>query len=142
MVGYPNEDYPTSPQKPGAWQDFARDGSYVGLSWVYQDVAAFNKFLRANAPQAAQHIGAALAEEWIAAKLMGRWRHGSPLSDYPNAPPPTPQLDNGFGYANDSLGIKCPITAHIRVANSRDQPMKFANRVRFPNGPRCPQFLR
>jgi deferrochelatase/peroxidase EfeB len=140
VVGYPNEDYPTSPQKPGAWRDFARDGSYVGLSWVYQDVAAFNKFLRANAPQAAQHVGAALAEEWIAAKLMGRWRHGSPLSDYPNAPPPTPQLDNGFGYANDSLGIKCPITAHIRVANSRDQPMKFANRVRFPNGP--PRIIR
>ncbi len=140
VVGYPNEDYPTSPHNPGAWQDFARDGSFVGLSWVHQDVARFNQFLRDNAAQAAQHVGPALAEEWIAAKLMGRWRHGSPLSNFPDAPPPTPQLDNAFGYQDDPAGIRCPLGAHIRIVNCRDQPMKFANTVRFPNGP--PRVIR
>jgi deferrochelatase/peroxidase EfeB len=140
LVGYPNDDYPTSPQNPGIWRDFARDGSYVGLSWVYQDVAGFNKFLEDNASQAAQQVGADLAQEWIAAKLMGRWRHGSPLSKYPDAPPPTPQLDDEFGYADDPVGFKCPIGAHIRVVNSRDQPLKFANQVRFPKGP--PRVIR
>jgi deferrochelatase/peroxidase EfeB len=140
VVGYPNEDYPTAPQNPGVWQDFARDGSFVGLSWVYQDVARFNKFLRDNAEEAAQHVGRELAEEWIAAKLMGRWRHGSPLSNFPNALPSTPQLDNAFGYSDDPIGVKCPLGAHIRVANCRDQPMKFANQVRFPKGP--PRIIR
>jgi deferrochelatase/peroxidase EfeB len=140
VVGYPNEDYPTAPHNPGPWQDFARDGSFVGLSWVYQDVAGFNKFLKENAPQAALHVGPELAEEWIAAKLMGRWRHGSPLSNFPDAPPPTPQLDDAFGYSDDPNGVKCPLGAHIRIANCRDQPMKFANQVRFPKGP--PRVIR
>jgi deferrochelatase/peroxidase EfeB len=140
VVGYPNDDYPTSPQKPGPWQDFARDGSYVGLSWVYQDVAGFNKFLGASAPQVAGDVGADLAEEWVAAKLMGRWRHGSPLSKYPDAPPPAPELNNEFGYEDDPLGERTPLGAHIRLVNCRDQPMKFANRVRFPKGP--PRMIR
>jgi deferrochelatase/peroxidase EfeB len=140
VVGYPNEDYPTSPQNPGVWQDFARDGSYVGLSWVYQDVARFNKFLLDNAPKVADDVGAELAEEWIAAKLMGRWRYGSPLSKFPDAPPPAPQLNNEFGYEDDPLGVKSPLGSHIRLVNCRDQPMKFANRVRFPKGP--PRVIR
>jgi deferrochelatase/peroxidase EfeB len=140
VVGYPNNDYPTAPFRPGPWQDFARDGSFVGLSWVYQDVAGFNKFLKANAAQAAQHVGAELAEEWIAAKLMGRWRHGSPLAKFPDAPPPQPELDDAFGYSHDPEGLKCPLGAHIRVANCRDQPLKFANQSRFPKGP--PRVIR
>ncbi|MHC2578881.1 deferrochelatase/peroxidase EfeB [Bradyrhizobium diazoefficiens] len=140
VVGYPNEAFPTAPHNPGPWQDFARDGSFVGLSWVYQDVAGFNKFLQDNAPLAAPHVGPELAEEWIAAKLMGRWRHGSPLSRFPDAPPSTPQLDDSFGYGDDPDGVKCPLGAHIRIANCRDQPMKYANHVRFPKGP--PRVIR
>ncbi|UGX98115.1 hypothetical protein G6321_00024525 [Bradyrhizobium barranii subsp. barranii] len=140
VVGYPNSDFPTAPFKPGPWQDFARDGSFVGLSWLYQDVAAFNKFLKANAPQAAPHVGPELAEEWIAAKMMGRWRHGSPLSRFPDAPPSTPQLNDAFGYGDDPDGVKCPLGAHIRIVNCRDHPLKFANQIRFPKGP--PRVIR
>ncbi|MCP3399870.1 hypothetical protein [Bradyrhizobium sp. CCGB20] len=140
VVGYPNSDFPTAPFKPGPWQDFARDGSFVGLSWLYQDVAGFNTFLKENAPQAAPHVGPGLAEEWIAAKIMGRWRHGSPLSRFPDAPPSTPQLNDAFGYSDDPNGVKCPLGAHIRVVNCRDQPLKFANQIRFPNGP--PRVIR
>lgn len=135
VVGYPTEDYPTAPLRPGIWQDFARDGSFVGLSWVYQDVAGFNQFLKDNAPLAPANVDPAFAEEWVAAKLMGRWRHGSPLSRFPDGPPPRPELDDGFGFSDDPSGIKCPLGAHIRVVNCRDQPMKFANQVRFPKGP-------
>jgi deferrochelatase/peroxidase EfeB len=48
VVGYPNDDYPSNPRRPGPWQDFARDGSYVGLAWIYQDVAGFNRFLQSD----------------------------------------------------------------------------------------------
>ncbi|MDI2077926.1 hypothetical protein [Bradyrhizobium sp. Mp27] len=135
VVGYPTEDYPTAPLRPGIWQDFARDGTFVGLSWVYQDVAGFNQFLKDNAPLAPANVDPGFVEEWVAAKLMGRWRHGSPLSRFPDGPPPRPDLDDGFGYSDDPSGIKCPLGAHIRIVNCRDQPMKFANRVRFPKGP-------
>ena len=63
----------------------------------------------------AQHVGPELAEEWIAAKLMGRWRHGSPLSRFPDAPPPAPELDDAFGYVDDPMGVNCPLGAHIRI---------------------------
>src|SRR5262245_19571005 len=140
VVGYPNDDYPTSPQRPGAWRDFAQDGSYVGLSWMHQDVAAFNKFLRLNGPVAAPGTEPGKASEWLAAKLMGRWRDGTPLAKFPDEAPSPPVLNNDFGYADDPAGMKCPITAHIRVAFCRDQPMKFANKVRFPR--RAPRLIR
>lgn len=140
VVGYPNDDYPTAPQHPGVWQDFARDGSHVALAWIYQDVAAFNGFLKDNGPKAAPLAAPDQASEWLAAKLMGRWRDGTPLAKFPDGRPPHPVLDNDFGYADDPKGIKCPITAHIRVANGRDQPLKFANTVRFPRG--TPRLIR
>jgi deferrochelatase/peroxidase EfeB len=140
VVGYPNADYPTSPRQPGPWQDFARDGSHVALAWIYQDVAAFNQLLEANAAAVPPTVPAALAREWIAAKMLGRWRDGSPLEKFPDAPPEPPDLANDFGYADDAEGLRCPLTAHIRVANARDQGLKFANEVRFPRG--VPRMMR
>jgi deferrochelatase/peroxidase EfeB len=140
VVGYPNDDYPSNPRRPGPWQDFARDGSYVGLAWIYQDVAGFNRFLKVTGPTAAPRADPDKASEWLAAKLMGRWRDGTPLARFPDGPPPSPALDDNFGYADDPLGMKCPLTAHIRVAYCRDQPMKFANQVRFPRG--APRLVR
>ncbi|HUU25936.1 MAG TPA: hypothetical protein VMW68_10290 [Methyloceanibacter sp.] len=140
VVGYPSDDYPTAPMKAGAWQDFARDGSFAGLTWIHQKAAAFNSFLKEKAAQVAPQMPALHREEWLAAKLMGRWRDGSPLAKFPDAPPPTPQLDNDFDYSSDPLGARTPLVSHIRVANSRDQPMTFPNRVRFPGGP--PRLIR
>lgn len=140
FTGYPNADYPTSPVRPGPWQDFVRDGSFLGLTWLYQDVAAFNRFLRDNAAEASPHAGHADPEEWIAAKLMGRWRDGSSLVQHPDAMPSSPALDNEFGFAGDGAGLQCPLTSHIRVTNLRDQELSFPNRIRFPNGP--PKLIR
>ena len=140
VLGYPTQDYPTSPRKPGPWQDFARDGSFAGLTWLHQNVAAFNAFLRDNAPLAAATGITDEPEEWLAAKLMGRWRDGSPLAKHPTTRPSAPDFDDHFGYADDPNGEKCPLTAHIRIVNLRDQPMSFPNQSRFPGGP--PRLLR
>jgi hypothetical protein len=140
VVGYPNDDFPVSPQSPGGWQDFARDGFFAGIAWIYQDVARFNTFLHDHGPAVAPGLPADKASELLAAKLMGRWRDGTPLSKFPESPPAVPALDDDFTYAADPTGIRCPVTAHIRVANCRDQPMKPANVVRFPAGP--PRLIR
>ena len=68
--------------------DFASDGTYLALRLMYQDVAAFNRFLNDNAKQLANTIGRSQADtvEWLAAKMLGRWRGGEPLILSPNQP--------------------------------------------------------
>lgn len=134
VTGYPSDDYPTSPQNPGPWREFSREGSYACFTWISQDVERFERFLSEHAPTVAHLSGGNDPREWLAAQLMGRWRNGSPLMLHENAPS-VPDLSNDFGYSNDPSGQVCPLTAHIRVANLRDQPLTFPNKVRFPNGP-------
>lgn len=140
VLGYWTQDYPVSPFAEGPWRDFVRDGSFACLAWIHQNVAQFEQFLLSYDPQKGAALAGIDTKEWLAARLMGRWRDGSPLSRYPNRPPATPDLDNDFGYSTDPDGLNCPLDSHIRVAFSRDQPLKFANAARFPNGP--PRLLR
>lgn len=140
VLGYPNTDYPQSPFAPGPWQDLARDGSFACLAWIYQDVAGFNRLLAEVAPTLPLPAGID-REEWLVARLMGRWRDGSPVLRWPDAAPPMPDVqDDAFGYALDPDGARCPLNAHIRVVNLRDDPMTFPNQARFPKGP--PRFVR
>ena len=62
------------------------------------------------------------AKEWLAAKLVGRWRNGSPLVMSPDAPDPKTSDATDFGYSDDTAGLRCPFSAHSRVANPRDEP--------------------
>jgi deferrochelatase/peroxidase EfeB len=61
--------------------------------------------------------------EWLAAKFVGRWPNGTPLTLYPQAPGPAveKELDSFvYGLHDDSFGQRCPIGAHIRRSNPRD----------------------
>jgi deferrochelatase/peroxidase EfeB len=139
IVGYPSVDYPATPFK-GIWQDFAREGSFACLTWLYQDVARFNAFLAGSAAEAKLYAKAAEPQEFLAAKLLGRWRNGAPLALYPDDQPEHPELSKEFGYSDDPRGLKCPVSAHIRVVNCRDQTLDFPNRSMFPKGP--PRLIR
>ncbi len=134
LLGYPNADYPVAPVPEGPWRSFVTDGSFACLAWLRQDVAAFNRFL--------EEEGGKLrgGPEWLAARVMGRWRDGSPVLRWPDAPPATPDFDDGFGFAADPDGALCPRNAHIRVVNMRDDTMTYPNRSRFPKGP--PRLMR
>ena len=65
-----------------------------------------------------------LDEELVAAKLVGRWRDGSPLALRPHGPDPALGNDkeraNDFRYGDDPLGLRCPRGAHVRRTNPRD----------------------
>jgi deferrochelatase/peroxidase EfeB len=135
-----DDGYATMPIRSGPWKDFAREGSFAALTWIRQDVAGFNTFLKDNAAKAPPQIRPEHGEEWVAAKLMGRWRDGTSLSKCPFAPPAAPDLSNTFGYRDDPRGELVPLTSHIRVANLRDQALKPADAVKFPSGP--PRFIR
>ena len=72
---------------------------------------------------AASAAAAGLAPDVLRAKLVGRWPDGTPLALWPEGPPPPGTPDQAgavFDFADDPLGARCPLGAHIRRANPRD----------------------
>jgi deferrochelatase/peroxidase EfeB len=135
LIGYPNGSIiQPGPSQAGDAATFAKDGCYNAFRILYQDVAAFNTFLEQQAGIWAERIGLSQeqAQEWIAARLMGRWRNGSPTMLSPDEPDLCTQEGENFGYVeqNDSSpfqdvnsGFKCPFSAHTRVANPRNEDL-------------------
>jgi Dyp-type peroxidase family len=108
------------------------NGSYMVVRRLEQDVEGFSGFLAAEAGPDEER------QEWLAAKIVGRWRDGTPLALCPDAPSPDRHGDlgwlNDFSYAFDSDGFACPIGAHIRRTNPRDsldRDWRFSNRHRI-----------
>lgn len=102
----------------------AQNASFAALRIMEQDVVAFDELLA----KAAQRYG--VSRDWIAARMMGRWPDGTPVSQSPDAPLPESSAPdrNGFDYlpsvrhpsvADDSAGLRCPLGAHVRRMNPR-----------------------
>ena len=101
--------------QPTSKHDLGRNGTFLVVRQLEQNVEAFTRFCRSRAH------GLQVDEEWVAAKLMGRWRGGASLVRHPNPPKAQTSPDNDFLYgAEDVEGIRCPFGAHIRRANPRD----------------------
>src|SRR5262249_37311655 len=94
-----------------------QNGTYIGLRKYQTRVGAFNRFLRANAETEE-------ARELLAAKLVGRWRSGAPLTLAPESDDvqlgQDPRRNNDFGYATDPDGHQALLGRHIRGLNPRD----------------------
>jgi Dyp-type peroxidase family len=115
ILGYPGEaGVPLPMPQPDI---LGRNGTYIGLRRYQSRVGAFNRFLQANAKTEDER-------EFLAAKLVGRWRSGAPLTLAPDKDDPAlgadPQRNNDFDYANDEHGRKVPFGSHIRRMNPRD----------------------
>mgnify|MGYP001370517200 CR=1 FL=1 len=141
VLGYPDEKGEIS----GAAipERIARNGSFLALRKLHQNVAGFRKFLRDNANLSG-------SEEAMAAKMMGRWRSGAPLVLSPDRDDVDLAADtsrnNNFNYDNDPKGFKCPQGAHIRRTNPRNPNDITLNTKRhrlmrrgLPYGPRLPE---
>jgi Dyp-type peroxidase family len=115
ILGYRDEEN-ALPQAPAPDQ-LAVNGSYLVYRKLRQDVAAFRRTLATAAPH---YPG---GEEQLAAKLVGRWRDGTPLDVSPDGPDPAiaadPARNNAFSYLGDEVGLRCPAGSHIRRANPR-----------------------
>ncbi|RMI43235.1 Dyp-type peroxidase [Streptomyces triticirhizae] len=105
--------------------EWMRDGSFHVVRRLAQDVPGWwaqmadlvAELKKSNAvPQQA-------TSEWLAARLMGRWRSGAPLTKHPDADPhpdPETEADNDILYGDDQLGRTVPLCAHLRKTNPRD----------------------
>ncbi|MEZ4625341.1 MAG: hypothetical protein R2843_11260 [Thermomicrobiales bacterium] len=105
--------------------ELGRNGSFGVFRIEEQDVVGFENFLQSKKDQ--------IDPELLAAKLMGRWRNGTPLAASPDTDTPpggiTPEQMNEFEYVNadgsgDPWGERTPIGSHIRRVNPRGQPIK------------------
>ena len=135
ILGYATSDIPSAPQESASNPDsirataLGRNGTYSVFRWLYQDVALFNRFLISEGPKAFPDLSPEDAQELLAAKLMGRWRDGTPLVLSPTAMNEALSTSNDFGYADDPDGVRCPVSSHIRVTNPRDQKLDHASEV-------------
>jgi Dyp-type peroxidase family len=153
VIGYQqqNPHDPVQPLKaaiptPG----WAKNGSYVVIRRLNQDVPAFWRFFDATAKMLAKKPGFAnISAERLASLLVGRWRSGAPVLRTPltddaplgadkyannsfsyENPAAPPKLKPSVGYEGDHfpqgpedlLGVVCPHVAHIRKTNPRDLP--------------------
>jgi Dyp-type peroxidase family len=124
VLGYPDETGAVGAIPEPAI--LGRNGSYVVFRKLHQRVAEFRRYLKdaARSPE---------DEEILAAKMMGRWRSGAPLARCPMHDDPALGVDgarrNDFGYADDPIGYKTPLGAHIRRMNPRDAQVAGVPRI-------------
>lgn len=137
LLGYPNEYgqltdrplvghtadpariLPPDPEGSGRG-DLGRNGSYLVLRQLSQDVKSFWEFVdQATADVDGRSDPAARLT--LAAKMVGRWPDGTPLVLAPDSADQAPHDANDFGYHHtDPDGLRCPLGAHIRRVRPRD----------------------
>jgi Dyp-type peroxidase family len=100
--------------------DLGRNGSYLVFRQLRQDVSAFWRFVdgATRRPDGNSDPEARLR---LAAKMVGRWPSGAPLTLAPDADDPALAEANDFAYHDeDRRGTRCPVGSHIRRSNPRD----------------------
>jgi len=108
-----NGNLPGHHRLPVNLRAFGLNGTYLVFRRLAQDIKGFWDFVESESR------GDARRRELFAAKLIGRWKTGSPLVLTPDAP--GSQHRNDFLYMSDDPdGLRCPFGAHIRRANPRD----------------------
>ena len=130
ILGYPDEDGPPAnlPQP----EVLSRNGSYMAYRRLQEHVVRFRDFLR-------EHGNTHEEQELIAAKLMGRWRSGAPLTLAPEKDDPVlgadPLRNNDFNYKEmDPHGYAVPLGSHIRRMNPRDTAANMNRRRMIRRG--------
>jgi Dyp-type peroxidase family len=130
ILGYPDESGP-GPAQPQP-QILARNGSFMAYRRLEEHVGRFREFLRENGSTPE-------AQELIAAKLMGRWRSGAPLTLAPDKDDPAlgadPKRNNNFNYKHeDPQGYAVPLGSHMRRMNPRDTAANMNRRRMIRRG--------
>lgn len=144
LFGYPSQANQSGATvtPPAPWM---KNGSYLVLRRLLQNVAAFREAVTAT-EQFLTAQGEQVPEGWVAARMVGRWPDGTPLTASPDKADseisenllrinnfrffsslsPTPLADTGEppqsipAVPADTRGRGCPQVAHIRQVNPRD----------------------
>jgi deferrochelatase/peroxidase EfeB len=114
-------------------RDFGRNGSYMVVRHLEQDVAALHQWADTAAGQLIRDeqnvwgLPQPDLAELVTAKVVGRWKDGRSLVRHDHAPNSAIAVrhnaapDNDFLFSReDPQGLKCPLGSHMRRANPRD----------------------
>lgn len=127
-------------------KDFARNGSFMAIRVLSQEVDRFEQACRRAASQIRTEYPDLLIEfeearlhEWVAAKMVGRWKNGSSLIANPVKEGLLGEQDYRMAFGRDDpRGLQCPFGSHVRRSNPRDsllpgdkQEMDIVNRHRL-----------
>jgi Dyp-type peroxidase family len=116
LLGYADEagELPVAPVP----HLLANNGSFMVYRKLHQNVATFRSYLEEKGKLYAG------GTEKLAAKLVGRWRDGTPIELSPDAPSEAivkdKQKNVNFTFGKDLDGTRCPVGAHVRRVNPRD----------------------
>ena len=115
----PRSTLPRDPEGSGR-ADLGRNGSYLVFRQLRQDVPGFWGYLDrvTRRPDGSSDRDARLR---LAAKMVGRWPSGAPLTLAPDEDDPRLADANDFAYHElDPRGARCPVGSHIRRSHPRD----------------------
>jgi Dyp-type peroxidase family len=116
LLGYADEagELPVAPVP----HLLAANGTFMVYRKLHQNLATFRTWFE---QQSALYGG---GKEKFAAKLIGRWRDGTPIGLSPDKPDSAiaqdPNRSTNFTYGADAAGTRCPMGAHIRRVHPRD----------------------
>ena len=148
--GEPTEDGGWRPIKPGEFilgfedeageaplhpspDELRIDGSYLVYRKLYQDVATYRRHLAAAA-KIVYGPDDEMADDKLAARMIGRWPSGCHLALSPDTDDPEiahdPKRINNFTFKDDPDGTQCPLGAHARRSNPRLSDLKRLTAVR------------
>lgn len=100
-------------------RDFGRNGSYLVFRQIQQFPKRFSDYVIKKAKQA--QAGEIDHPGLIAAKIVGRWCSGAPLTLSPDRDDPAQGRVNDFLYSDiDRHGLRCPVGSHVRRSFPRD----------------------
>ena len=113
MLGYEDETYTVAPVPQP--EVLGRNGTYAVFRKLHTRTAAWRQYLHQNAKDAAE-------EEWLGAKIVGRWPSGAPLSLSPDKDDPElgadPQPQQRLHVRRRPAGPQVP----GRLARAADEP--------------------
>ncbi|MFG3408432.1 Dyp-type peroxidase [Streptomyces sp. NPDC048142] len=111
--------------KPSDLPEWARNGSFHVVRRLGQDVPGWWAQVGARLKElkSKKVVPPEATTEWLAARLVGRWRSGTPVAKCPYADMPSDPAsanDNEISFADDPEGEITPLFSHLRKTNPRD----------------------
>jgi Dyp-type peroxidase family len=116
ILGYPNGydgKETTKPEVAPLGEEFGVNGTYLVFRQLQQDVKGFWTFVTAEAKKQT------IKPDYLAAKMVGRWKNGAIVQPGQTSSPET--VGNDFDFSDDMDGTGCPYGSHIRRTNPRGQ---------------------
>ncbi|MGW6918429.1 Dyp-type peroxidase [Kitasatospora sp. NPDC054939] len=115
------------PPAPGSFTDYpawARNGSFQVVRRLAQDVPGWwaQVSVQLRELKQAKAVPEGATAEWLAARLVGRWRSGAPVCKHQDRDvpfDPAAARDNDFDFRDDLEGLVTPLFSHLRKTSPR-----------------------